>query len=109
MSPVRFFEKTTLPAPIIATLITSPPSPVHQQLRAAERIPQEHRDGDRADAAGDGGDPARGPQPFADGGEVDVADRLGGAVGLGDAVDADVEDDRALPHIVRPDQTGLAD
>src|SRR5438045_4523258 len=67
-----------------------------QQFGAAEGVFEEHGDGHRADAAGDGGDV---------GGfltcdlEIDVAYGFFGSIGRGDAVDADVDDDGAFANV----------
>src|SRR6267142_4763526 len=76
-----------------------------QQFGAAESVFQEHGNGHRADSAGDGCDPA---SAFFVGLEIDVADGFFGAVGGGDAVDADVDDDCAFSHVLGGDQVGLA-
>ena len=62
--------------------------------RGLQRVVEEHGDGHGADAAGDGGDEGG---HLAHAVEVDVPDEALalGAVGVRDAVDADVDDDGA--------------
>ena len=78
-------------------------------LRAAacreHRVVEQHRACHRADAAGHGRNRCR---LLADGVVVDVADEAAAALlrGVGDAIDADVDDDRALAHHVGSNAPG---
>ena len=76
------------------------------EFGGAEGVAEEHSDGHGADAAGDGGD-VRGF--LFDGVEVDVAYGFAGAIGLLEAVDADVDDDDAFTDVVGGDEVRLAD
>ena len=73
-----------------------------------EGIGDKHGDGHGADAAGDWGD---GGAAWGDGGEVDIADDAVAVFGgwVGDAVDADVDDDGAVADEVSGDEFRAAD
>src|SRR5918999_6453365 len=69
--------------------------------RGHDRVVEQHRTGHRADAPRDGGDPGR---SLVDLIEANVPDETS----IFFAMDADVDDDRALPDVLGPDHLPLA-